>query len=58
MTIFSQKPLEVPASLTLSRTSNTLVREKYASKKKIITDDGLLKVTEELLRKMNKKQTT
>ena len=57
MTIFSQKPLEVPASLTLSRTSNTLVREKYASKKKIITDDGLLKVTEELLRKMNKKQT-
>ena len=57
MTILSQKPLEVPASLTLSRTSNTLVREKYASKKKIITDDGLLKVTEELLRKMNKKQT-
>ena len=57
MTIFSQKPLEVPASLTLSRTSNTPVREKYASKKKIITDDGLLKVTEELLRKMNKKQT-
>ena len=38
MTIFSQKPLEVPASLTLFRNSasNTLIREKYASKEKLI----------------------